>query len=293
MKQKVLRVIRVFTLLFFIVFGLRLIYEFAFNHSDVMPALVSQFEQQVSSNDSQQSRTLNIASYKMSKNVIIKEGPVRTALDQKYEKIAHIQSRSREFAADEKRLRSLVQKEKGIIQSESNSGLPGYRSLYLTIGVPPQRFMPAVEQIKQIGTLQSIRITQTDKTTEYKNLLAKKASLEKAQTGLTALKNRNGSIDDLTKLETKILEIEASLQGMGVQLGVYNEENEFCTAQLSLAEIGLSKSSFLTILNRIMSALAWTAMFYACVMGILILVLIASLLLLWVIEKAKRLSVTP
>jgi hypothetical protein len=298
MKQKVLRVIKVLVLLFIVVFILRLIYEFAFNAGagDSMPAFGAQFEQQTNGNDRnsfQQTRTLNIASYKMSKSVMVNEIPVRTALDQKYEKIAHIQSRSREFGADEKRLRSLVEKEKGIIQSESNSGLPGSRSLYLTIGIPPLRFMPVVEQIKQIGTLQSIRILQTDKTTEYRNLLAKKASLEKAKAGLTALKNRSGSIEDLSNLETKILEIEESLQGMGVQLGVYNEENEFCTAELSLTEVRVSQTSFQLILDKIMCALVWTAMFYACVLGILILILIAALLLLWVIEKAKHISVTP
>ena len=37
-------------------------------------------------------------------------------------------------------------------------------------------------------------------------------------------------------LENRILEIEQQLQGLGVSLGNFDDENEFCTVHFSLLE---------------------------------------------------------
>lgn len=63
-------------------------------------------------------------------------------------------------------------------------------------------------------------ITKVDKTNEYRQLNAKKASLEKTLASLNDLKNKGGAISDFVSLHEKILEIETQIQELGVDLAI-------------------------------------------------------------------------
>lgn len=101
-------------------------------------------------------------------------------VDQKYEKIADIRTYSTQFDAEETAIRKEVENYEGLIQFENKSGNEGYRKLDLIIGVPPQHFDSIYGNLIKIGKVQAKQITKTDKTNEYKELNAKKASLEKS-----------------------------------------------------------------------------------------------------------------
>jgi hypothetical protein len=161
---------------------------------------------------------------------------------QKYEKVATMSARSMQFEKDEQELRTRISDLKAVIQLEQNSGLPGRRVLHLAIGVHPDRFDAMIAASRAIGTLISINVNKTDKTSEFKDLNAKRISLEKYRQGLLSLKGHNGKIEELISLEQKILEIEKEIQDMGVKLGEFDAENEFCTVKVSLYEGGLPAS---------------------------------------------------
>ncbi len=212
-------------------------------------------------------------------------GQAPMLVDQKYEKIADIQSTSTVFDRDEDQLRKYVADYNGLIQFENKNGNSGYRSLNLTIGVPPEHFDAIYQQLIQIGTIQAKQITKKDKTNEYKELRAKKLSLEKIRTSLIDLKAEGGRIEEYIQLENRILEIEQQLQALGVSLGNFDEENEFCTVKFSLTE---RKVTHTGLSQRIISAFLWTLSTYLQLMTVLLLIVGFSYLTVSTIEKLRK-----
>ena len=147
------------------------------------------------------------------------------------------------------------------------------------IGVPPKNFDTLYLKLSQIGEVSRKQITKKDKTNEYKELHAKKNSLEKARNSLLALKNKGGKIEEYMNLENRILEIERQLQDLGVSLGDFDDENEFCTVKFSLHE---TQQTNISLFHRIKVALDWTVKTYLklsftilFISGIIYLILLA------------------
>jgi hypothetical protein len=207
-----------------------------------------------------------------------------TKVDQKYEKIAEIKTKSAKFEQEEKSTRGKIEKLDAIIQFEQKSGNKGYRKLNLVIGVPPENFDSLYLQLIKIGKVQAKQITKKDKTNEYKELNAKKKSLEKIRTSLIDLKSKGGKIEEYMDLENRILEIEQQLQGLGVSLGDFDDENEFCTVQFSLLE---GKEVKIGIMQRIKVALEWTVKIYLRLMTTLFFLTLFAYFLLLGIDKLK------
>ncbi len=205
-------------------------------------------------------------------------------VDQKYEKIAEIKTKSSNFEKEEKRSRETIKNLDALIQFEQKSGNKGYRELNLAIAVPPENFDALYNQLITIGKVQAKQITKKDKTNEYKELNAKKQSLEKIRTSLIELKSKSGRIDEYMGLENRILEIEQQLQGLGVSLGDFDYENEFCTVQFSLLE---GKEIKIGLLQRIKVALEWTVKIYLRIMTTLFFLTLFAYLLLLGIDKLK------
>jgi hypothetical protein len=226
-----------------------------------------------------------------SDKLTVQRGEMKEAIsvDQKYEKIASVVSKTNSFEEDEKAVRELTNRYSALIQFEKSSGLPGSRHVELAIGVPPNRFEPMVGELRKIGELSSIRIDKTDKTNEFKELKAKRASLEKTRDALVSLKSKPGRIEEFTALENRILEIEEQIQSTGVSLGDYDQENEFCTVKLSLEEKGAAIPG-ISFRHRAVVALAWTIRYYTFLLALLIF---GTLLTLLVVVVLQRLNVIP
>ena len=203
-------------------------------------------------------------------------------VNQKYEKTATVRNRSREFEKDEKLIRSTIKKFNAIIQYEQNAGRPGNRNIHFLIGTPPEKFDSLYTEVLKIGIVGSKEITKIDKTNEYKNLNAKKASLEITRQSLLDIKRQSGKIDEYINLQNRILEIEQELQSLGVQLGDFNEENEFCTVRLSLSETREVKVS---ALHRAKVAFEWTVQYYLLMLCIVAAAAVFGFFFLLIIDK--------
>lgn len=208
-------------------------------------------------------------------------------VDQKYEKIAEVQSKSLAFDEEEKEVRSQIENYSALIQFEKKSGNKGNRRLNLIIGVPPDNFDALYEDLTKIGNIQSKQITKTDKTNEYKELNAKKASLEQIRKSLLELKSKGGRIDEYMQLENRILEIEEQLQGLGVSLGDFDDENEFCTVQFSLLE---GREAKISIIHRLKVALEWTITYYLMTMATLFFLVLFAYLAVMLLDRLKLLQ---
>jgi hypothetical protein len=231
-----------------------------------------------------------LKNYATEKLKVQREGTAQaSSVDQKYEKVASVVSQTNAFEEDERKTRDAVKTYNALIQFEQSSGLSGSRRIELAIGVPPDRFDPMVGELKRIGELSSIRIDKADKTNEYKELKAKRASLEKTRDALIGLKSKGGRIEEFTNLENRILEIDEQMQSTGVQLGDYDQENEFCTVKLALKEKGAAIPG-ISFRHRAIVALAWTIRYYTFLLAFLIFGALLTLLVVVILQRLNVIS---
>lgn len=277
-KKRLKKLIFWLLIIFLILFIFRLIYGYT-KTFDNTPNQTQFFE-----SISNTKRNYASKEYKVKSNTT-NQSPVK--VDQKYEKVAEINTKSSEFDKEEKQSRNEINKFNALIQFEQKSGNKGYRKLNLVIGVPPENFDSLYNQLIKIGKVQAKQITKKDKTNEYKELNAKKSSLEKIRTSLIDLKSKGGKIEEYMDLENRILEIEQQLQELGVSLGDFDDENEFCTVQFSLLE---GKEIKIGVMQRIKVALEWTVKIYLKIMTTLFFLTLFAYLLLLGIEKLKVLE---
>jgi Domain of unknown function (DUF4349) len=228
----------------------------------------------------------NYASEKISKTgitVATNMPNMQMASAQKFEKTANLNSKTSDFENDEKILRGKVKTYNAVIQYENSTGRKGDRELHLMIGIQPEKFDTFYLDLQSIGSIKSLSISKTDKTNEYRELNAKKMSLEKTLASLNELKQRGGNISDYVGLHDKILEIEGKMQELGVQLGNFDEENEFCTVRFSLLEGQGTKE--ISIFHRLKVAFEWTAKFYLMLMLGAAFALLSVFILLLIMDK--------
>lgn len=279
-RRKFWRTIRIFGGIFLIMFLFRLGYGYFNNSYEISDHGYDFFE-------SLDNVRRNYASEKMAMKAPSYSGaPIQA--NQKYEKTARARAKSSRFSEEENQTRKLVKAFSAIIQYEQKKGREGSRAVHLLIGVDPSRFDEFYAGIQKIGTLLSTEVTKVDKTNEYRQLNAQKSSLEKTLSSLNELKAKGGAINDFVGLHDKILEIETKLQELGVELGNFDAENEFCTVRFSLFEGATAQT--ISFWRRVKVALEWTIKYYGlfilCVMATMITVFI----LLLIIEKLKLLS---
>lgn len=285
-KERFLHLFRYAVAIFFILMALRFAYGyFSFGEDNTAEPR----EQSLVQQNEFETGKRNYASDK--KKAGSKEGNsgAQFLAGQKYEKVGALNSRTDEFEKDEKKLREAILKLGAQIQLEQNTGLAGSRMLRLGIGVDPGKFDEMVSEVRKIGTITGIQITKTDKTNEYRDLNAQRLSQEKYRDSLISLKSRNGKISELIELENRILEIEKEIQNLGVKLGDFDEENEFCTVKFTLMEKRSAASpSFLKdTARRLKFAFEWTVKYY--LLGAVML-FFASLFILVILLIMERLN---
>lgn len=207
------------------------------------------------------------------------------ASNQKFEKTASIKTKTSEFEKDEKTLKSKTKSYNSVIQYEQNLGKKGNRQIHLLIGVNPLLFDKLYNDLQKIGVVKATEIIKVDKTNEYRQLNAKKTSIEKTLQNLNELKNKGGQIADFVALNDKILEIEEKAQELGVELGNFDAENEFCTVKLSMYEGETEKN--ISLIHRIKVALEWTIKYFAIFVTSIMFLILTIFILLLIVDKLK------
>lgn len=208
--------------------------------------------------------------------------------EQKYEKIADLRAQSTRFDDNETQIRAAIKKYDGVVQYENLNGLAPMRSLQLAVGVRPESFDSAVAVFRKIGIESYFNVSKTDKTDEFNNLRAQRASWEAVRASLLELKKRPGNINELVTLENRLLEVEQELQRLGVQMGEFSEENELCTIKLTLAEGPAASAARPGFFDRLSTAFEWAALWYAALTGVSLMTFLAALLAVVLYDKWGR-----
>ena len=228
-----------------------------------------------------------------SEKLAMKGGDVQVssniASNQKFEKTASIKTKTSEFENDEKLLKAKAKAYDAVIQYEQNLGQKGNRQIHLLIGVNPIKFDSIYIDLQKIGVIKATEITKVDKTNEYRQLNAKKTSIEKTLQSLNELKTKGGEIADFVALNDKILEIEAKAQELGVELGNFDTENEFCTVKLSMYEGATEKN--VSFIHRVKIALEWTIKYFAIIILTSLVLTLTIFILLLLVDKLNIITV--
>ncbi|MCP4440437.1 MAG: DUF4349 domain-containing protein [Aureispira sp.] len=228
----------------------------------------------------------NIASAKYEFKKGASAGPQVVSVDQKYEKTANLQCKTSSFEEDEKKVRTTIKEHNAIIQFQQESGSDHNHKLYLQIGVQPDRFDQFITQIRKEHNVVSINTTKKDKTNEYRELNAKIATLQTTRASLVELKSKGGQIEEYINLENRILDIDEQLQSLGVQMGNFDSENEFCTVNILLQEQQVLTIE-IGVMHRLKVAIEWTIKYYLFLMVSLCFALIAAYVGIKVINESK------
>jgi uncharacterized protein YfcZ (UPF0381/DUF406 family) len=200
------------------------------------------------------------------------DGLAQAGEAQKYEKVATIGQSTPNFDAGRAKVDGLIAASGGLTQYELQQGLPGARILYLTIGVPPAKFDSFIDDLRKIAKNTQLVIVKTDKTNEYRQLRARRETLEKTRKSLTDMAGAGGSIDERLKVQAQLTQVEDKLQDLGVALGDFNAENEFCTVKLTLAEATTQQGP--SVAARAFRAFVWaTKYFFFLAAGVFMLTL--------------------
>jgi hypothetical protein len=223
--------------------------------------------------------TQNIASFRQE---YVTAGGVEV-LDQKYEKIASLTAKTIHYDEDEKKLHKAIEECLAVVQMENRTGLEGSRRLNMVIGVKPDYFETAVESINSVGRIISFTTTVSDKTYEYRQMVAEKEKLVRQIESYQAMKERGGSISELLQVEDRIIEVEAQLQMQAVMLGDYSDDNALCTINFTLNE-----GNEASIWHKLWNAFTWATTTYLGFLGILLLTCGAAFVFLAVWKYGKK-----
>lgn len=277
-KTRFWKASRWFTGLFIVLFTFRLIYGYVVTDTTYSTDYSSDFF------NSLDNVRKNYASEKSMKFSEVQMQST-AASNQKFEKTASIKTKTSEFEKDEKLIKSKTKSYNAVIQYEQNAGQKGNRQIHLLIGVNPALFDSFYVAIQTIGVVKNSEITKVDKTNEYRQLNAKKTSIERTLQALNELKAKGGQISEFISLSDKILEVEEKLQELGVELGNFDAENEFCTVKFSLYEGSTEKS--ISFIHRVKVALEWTINYFAVIIITLAVLSLTIFILLLIVDKLK------
>ncbi|MCE3258966.1 MAG: hypothetical protein K0S12_607 [Bacteroidetes bacterium] len=284
MKKRIFKIAAYFIAGFVLFFVFRLVYSYSEKtYRDDEDSVFDDFESVVVGRKNYASDSYKFKSEKYA--TAASQGPAELSVNQKYEKIANLSAKSEKYDDTEKNIRHQIKTFNCVIQFEQKTGNKGNRNLSLMLGVKPEQFDSLYEKLKTFGNIKRAEITKIDKTNEFKALNARKVSLEKTRNALIALKNQSGKIEEFISLEERILSIEDTLQFLGVSLGDFDLENEFCTIRYSLTE-GRAPVS-MSFLHRVKVSLEWTIEFYFWFIIVLVFILVASAVLVFLVNQLK------
>lgn len=283
LKTRFWKTSRWFTGLFVLLFIFRLLYGYVETDTTISNDYSDNFFSSID----------NLRKNYASEKIAMKGSSVQLAANiassQKYEKTASLKIKTSEFETDEKLVKEKSKAFNAVIQYEQNLGQKGNRQIHLLIGVNPALFDSLYGELKKIGVLKATEVTKVDKTNEYRQLNAKKASIEKTLQSLNDLKSKGGQIADFVALNDKILEIEEKAQALGVELGNFDTENEFCTVKLSMYEGATEKN--ISFIHRIKVSLEWTIKYFAIIVATTLTLTVTIFVLLLIVDKLKIITV--
>jgi hypothetical protein len=117
-------------------------------------------------------------------------------------------------------------------QTAATRDQPAHASL--TLRIPSARLTPALDQLKKLGTVESISISTDDVTTKSEDLNARITALQTSITRLLALESKATTTADLIALESDIASRQGDLESLTAQQRYLRDQISMSTITLEL-----------------------------------------------------------
>jgi hypothetical protein len=117
-------------------------------------------------------------------------------------------------------------------QTAATSDDPAHASL--TLRIPSAHLTPALDQLKKLGTVESVSISTDDVTTKSEDLNARITALQTSITRLLALESKATTTADLIALESDIASRQGDLESLTAQQRYLSDQISMSTIKLEL-----------------------------------------------------------
>lgn len=160
---------------------------------------------------------------------------------------ANLSLETKEYDKDKKAIQDLIEKNQGIIQtqSESDNNYNWYsedssgsqRYLYFTVLIPADEYEAFLDAASEIGHLTSSSQNVENITKQYSDNEEVIAALEKEEERLQEMMDKAESIEDMISVEERIANVETQLNQAKNTKSSMDQSIDYSTVYLSLSEV--------------------------------------------------------
>ncbi|MEE8402802.1 MAG: DUF4349 domain-containing protein [Candidatus Hydrothermarchaeaceae archaeon] len=158
-------------------------------------------------------------------------------MERKIIKTARLNIEVQDFEAAAGEVERLAQASEGFV-SNSNSYVTdtGHRRGTVTIRVPAEGFLNAVEEIKKLGKVKSTSSSGQDMTEEYIDLDARLRTLEKQEGRLLEILENASTVEDLLKVEEHLGRVRGEIERITGRLRYLDNMVDLSTITVDMFE---------------------------------------------------------
>lgn len=183
---------------------------------------------------------------------------------QVYAKEAKIGARTAEYESALEKAKQVIEDNDAVVRIERIRGTEPNRSATLIIRTPIDAFDPLVAELRECAPLVSFSVTKEDQTAESQNMLAELKSQEAYYDALAALRNANGKVDEMVRLEEKILGVRTHIEKLKANLETMIGDEPHHNVSYALTEnMGLYvASNRYPLASRVFNAAVWAITYW-------------------------------
>lgn len=171
----------------------------------------------------------------------VEEGVKRSSASTAERKIiytARLYLESKSYDETRAALDAAVQELGGYIEAcDEYSGSDDARSVVLTLRIPAENYQRFLSDAAGAGNLRSKSEQAEDITSQYIDVAARLANLEAQRSRLQELEAQAETLSDLLEIESKLSDVQYQLESWQSQMAWYDDQVDFCTVTVELAEV--------------------------------------------------------
>lgn len=190
---------------------------------------------------------------------------------------------------------SLVKKYEGIIVNSSISKYEEREEGILEVKVPPNNFLPFLDELKTIGEVESKSISEEDVTEEYYDIKARLANAQKVQGRLFDLLKKANKVEDILKVEKEIERVGEKIERLEGRIQYLDSKIDYARITVTIynrrirviEKIGI-KEGFIKSFQfsvRFFFGIIW---FIIILIPLFILIVVLWLIIVVIIRRKRR-----
>ncbi len=146
---------------------------------------------------------------------------------------------------------TLAQNLGGSVDNMSSSGSQNSQQANLTIRVPASQFLPALNQLQTMGTVQSQNINTQDVTQQYIDLQAQLTSAQLEEQSLQAILAKATTVSDEIAIQEQLTQVISQVESLQGQINYMQNQVAMSTITVNLntptKDVGQAPSGSLTV----------------------------------------------